>query len=104
MPETAAFIDACRDAFGAEMIDAAIRSAMQGMPTFHAVENGLEFGTPMPAPVLAIKVADMPDQASCTGCTWLTVKAVSPDGKREVRNCRKYKTMAMRKCADWSAK
>lgn len=45
MPATAAFIDALRDAFGADMINAAIRAGIDGQPTFWASENGQEIGT-----------------------------------------------------------
>lgn len=49
MPETAAFIDALRAAFGAEAVNAAIRKGVGGLPGhFHAVENGHETGTPFP--------------------------------------------------------
>lgn len=48
MPETAAFIDAMRDAFGDEMINAAIRAGIDGQPTFYASENGQEIGTRAP--------------------------------------------------------
>jgi hypothetical protein len=44
MPQTAAFIDAMREAFGAPGIDAAIRAGMRGEPGFYARENGLEVG------------------------------------------------------------
>lgn len=47
MPETAAFIDAMRDAFGADEINAAIRAGLDGQPLFWAKENGHEVGTPM---------------------------------------------------------
>ena len=46
MPNTAAFIDALRDAFGADMINDQIRKGMRGEPTFYANENGHELGTP----------------------------------------------------------
>lgn len=46
MPGTAAFIDAMRDAFGADMINDQIRKGMRGEPTFYAKENGHELGTP----------------------------------------------------------
>lgn len=46
MPHTAAFIDALRDAFGADMINEQIRKGMRGEPTFYARENGHELGTP----------------------------------------------------------
>ena len=46
MPETAAFIDACRDAFGADAINTSIRLGMQGYPDwFYAQEGGNEAGT-----------------------------------------------------------
>jgi len=48
MPETAAFIDACREAFGAEEVNAQIKLGMQGARTFHASENGIEVGTASP--------------------------------------------------------
>lgn len=46
MPGTAAMIDSLRAAFGAGMIDAAIRAGIDGQPTFWARENGHEVGTP----------------------------------------------------------
>ena len=49
MPTVAAWIDTLRDAFGPEMINAAIRSGLDGQPTFHAKENGQSIGTPWPA-------------------------------------------------------
>lgn len=45
MPETAAFIDACREAFGQAGIDAAIRAGLRGVAGFYAREGGLEVGT-----------------------------------------------------------
>lgn len=49
MPTVAAWIDDLRDAFGTELIDGQIRKAIRdGLPTFHAVENGHEVGTPLP--------------------------------------------------------
>lgn len=48
MPTVAAFIDALRDTFGKEAIDAQIKKGMQGQPTFYASENGYTVGTPMP--------------------------------------------------------
>lgn len=47
MPETAALIDALREAFGAEGINASIRKGMQGVPGwFYVCEGGHEVGTP----------------------------------------------------------
>ena len=48
MPATAAFIDAFRDAFGPEFINAAIKAGIDGQPTFYASENGHEIGTRAP--------------------------------------------------------
>lgn len=49
MPKTAEFIDAMREAFGTEEINAAIRKGVGGIPgKFHAIENGNEVGTPFP--------------------------------------------------------
>ncbi|HVL76316.1 MAG TPA: hypothetical protein VM406_09885 [Noviherbaspirillum sp.] len=39
MPETAAFLDALRDAFGKDAIDAQVRAAFAGAPTFWAMEG-----------------------------------------------------------------
>ena len=47
MPQVAAIIDAFREAFGAEVVDAAIRRGMRGEQGFHAIENGHEVGTPV---------------------------------------------------------
>lgn len=59
MPETAAFIDAMRDAFGAEMINAAIKAGIDGQPTFYASENGQQIGTRAPySTERAISLAD----------------------------------------------
>jgi len=44
MPETAAFIDALREAFGADQVDPSIRAGMAGHPTFFAREGGYEIG------------------------------------------------------------
>ena len=48
MPETAAFIDDLRAAFGADCINATIKAGMNGQPVFHARENGHEIGTALP--------------------------------------------------------
>lgn len=50
MPQTAAFIDALREAFGADGIHASIRAGLRGEPGFfYARENGLEIGVRMSA-------------------------------------------------------
>ena len=48
MPETTAFIDAMRDAFGPENINRSIKAGIEGQPTFYARENGQEIGTRAP--------------------------------------------------------
>ena len=47
MPSVAQFIDAMREAFGAEEIDGQIRRGMKGEPVFHAEEGGRSVGTPL---------------------------------------------------------
>lgn len=60
MPATAAFIDQMRAAFGAEMIDAAIRAGLDGQPTFWARENTREIGArPASAPERTVSMADI---------------------------------------------
>ena len=60
MPETAAFVDAFRDVFGAEGINASIKKGMAGLPGFfYAKENGHEVGTPAPPARIEISAADM---------------------------------------------
>lgn len=59
MPSTAAFLEQMKEAFGADDIEAAIKAAKDGQPTFYARENGIEYGTRMPGtavePVLPIQ-------------------------------------------------
>lgn len=45
MPLVTAFIDECREAFGADVINQAIRAGLDGQQTFWARENGIEIGT-----------------------------------------------------------
>lgn len=60
MPQTAAFIDALREAFGREDIDAQIRAGMSGVPgRFYARENGHEVGTPSVDDGVCISVSQM---------------------------------------------
>lgn len=60
MPTVAGWIDELRAAFGAQAIDAAIRSGLDGQPTFHAREAGHEVGTPIPYdPAKAVSVATL---------------------------------------------
>lgn len=49
MPETYAFIEACREAFGKEAVNPMIKLGMEGAQTFYASENGIEVGTKMPS-------------------------------------------------------
>lgn len=46
MPNVTAWIDGLRDAFGADDINAAIKSGMGGVPGFCAREAGHSVGTP----------------------------------------------------------
>lgn len=48
MPTVAGWIDDLRDAFGASVVNEAIRAGMAGHPAFYARENGHEVGTPIP--------------------------------------------------------
>lgn len=50
MPIVAAWIDQLRANLGRDIIDEAIRKGMAGLPTFHAVENGHQVGTPLDQP------------------------------------------------------
>lgn len=59
MPAVAAWIDGLRDAFGADEINAFIKSGMAGVPVFFASENGRQVGTPLPAPRAEVSAADM---------------------------------------------
>lgn len=55
MPQTAAFIDFCREAFGADAVNVAIRKGIGGLPGhFHAAEAGREVGTPFQEPGHAV--------------------------------------------------
>ena len=60
MPETTAFIDQMREAFGAEMINAAIRAGIDGVGTFWAKENGHEVGSrPAYSPDRSVSMTDI---------------------------------------------
>lgn len=55
MPQTAAFIDALREAFGKDAINAEIRKGIGGLPGhFYASENGFTSGTPTPEPAASV--------------------------------------------------
>lgn len=104
MPETAQFIDRMREAFGAEMINQSIREGMAGEGSFYAKEAGVEIGSrPAELPGRAVSGGDLARAKSCDGCLSMYLKPMSPDGKRVLLACRKYKHAAQR-CADWAAK
>lgn len=45
MPDTATAVDELREVFGADLVNAAIRRGMNGLPHgFYAEENGMTFG------------------------------------------------------------
>jgi hypothetical protein len=71
MPETAAWIDALRAAFGADHINGQIRAGMAGQPVFDAAENGHTVGTPRPERGTVVSGADLvlplPDRATEKG-------------------------------------
>jgi hypothetical protein len=56
MPLVTAFIDECREVFGAAAVHAAIKAGMDGQETFWARENGIEVGTRMSKPFEACTV------------------------------------------------
>lgn len=104
MPETAAFIDKMREAFGVEMINKSIRDGLAGEGSFYASENGREIGSrPREIAGKSVNGHDQARALSCDGCRSFYLKPMSPDGKRTQRACRKY-THASQRCADWSAK
>jgi hypothetical protein len=59
MPETAAFIDAVREAFGAEEINCNLQAAMRGEPLFFASEGGHEIGTKSEPPAFSVTGNDL---------------------------------------------
>lgn len=60
MPVTAAFVDAMRESFGAEAINAAIRRGLCGSGEFYAAENGLEIGSrPVDVPGKSVNGREM---------------------------------------------
>jgi len=50
MPKTAEFVDAIRSAFGASVVDRALRNALAGGTDFFASENGQTIGNRLPPP------------------------------------------------------
>lgn len=67
MPMTGAFVDALRDAFGVEEINAIVRRGRAGEPVFFAREAGREFGTPLPSG-RGWDAAGVRDRRFCPGC------------------------------------
>lgn len=60
MPQTFAWLQDLRAAFGAEAIDPQIRAALQdGMPTFRATEGGHTVGVQRPTVGVEISAAQM---------------------------------------------
>jgi hypothetical protein len=70
MPEIAAFVASLKAAFGAAVIDDAVRRGKDGEPTFHARENGRSVGTAGPAAYNAWHVDrdTLRDRYFCAGC------------------------------------
>lgn len=60
MPIVTAFIDECREAFGKDAINQAIKAGMDGQETFWARENGIEVGTRMSRPIESAVIASEP--------------------------------------------
>lgn len=59
MPSVAAFIDDMRSAFGADVVNSAIRAGIDGQPTFWASEGGHQIGTRAPHDAeRAVKLSD----------------------------------------------
>jgi hypothetical protein len=70
MPEIAAFVASLKAAFGATVIDDAIRRGKAGEPTFHGQENGRSIGTAAPASYNTWHVDGkiLLDRHFCAGC------------------------------------
>ena len=45
MPKVTEFVDACREVFGANVVNSSIRDGMAGLPSFFAEEGGFSIGT-----------------------------------------------------------
>lgn len=59
MPIVSAFVDACRQVFGAAEVNASIRSALAGGDTFYASENGHTIGKPVQTCVFSVSGHDL---------------------------------------------
>lgn len=84
MPEISAFVDALREAFGAEEIDAIVRRGRAGEPVFFASENGLEFGTRLPAGS-SWNAQRVGDRHFCQGCDGSCVESGLRCSERRAR-------------------
>ena len=60
MPIVTAFIDECREAFGKDVVNQAIKAGIDGQETFWARENGIEVGTRMSRPIESAVIASEP--------------------------------------------
>jgi hypothetical protein len=67
MPEIATFVSNLKAAFGAAVINDAIRRGKAGEPTFHARENGRSIGPAVPTQTVW-RVDDLRDRHFCAGC------------------------------------
>lgn len=68
MPETAAWIDQLRDAFGADVIVPIVRAGMNGEPVFYARENGRTVGTPPQTNGMHWNSDGIVSRRFCVGC------------------------------------
>ena len=69
MPEIAAFVAKLRSAFGAEVVDDAVKRGKAGESAFYACENGRAVGTATPSGDNAWQVDDsIYDRHYCDGC------------------------------------
>lgn len=104
MPYTTAIIDAAREAFGVDMVNASIKAGIAGEGAFYAKENGHEIGSrPREVAGSAVNGHDQARARPCDGCKYMSVKLVSPDGHRLQLACKLYRN-ALQRCADWVAK
>lgn len=67
MPLVTAFIDEMREAFGADVINRAIKNGMNGGCDFYASENGQEVGNKLPDSGYWVKGADIIIQTKESG-------------------------------------
>ncbi|MFX1739821.1 hypothetical protein PXJ20_26720 [Paraburkholderia sp. A1RI_3L] len=67
MPEIARFIEALREAFGGDEINAIVRRGRAGEPVFFAREGGVEFGTPLGTGA-GWDASAVVDRHYCAGC------------------------------------